>query len=101
MRVSWHMLAGTGVIRLEGDFTSAGHRDFKQAMTAVLGLSGISNFCVDMAGVDYLDSSALGLLTQFHDRAGRRQITLAHCHGPVKLVLVIANFEKLFRIEHN
>ena len=100
MRVTWHMMASTVVIRLEGDFTSAGLRDFKQVMSAVLNLSGVSDFCVDMADVDYLDSSALGMLAQFHDRAGRRRITLAHCHGPVKLVLVIANFEKLFRIEH-
>ncbi|KPC50207.1 STAS domain-containing protein [Amantichitinum ursilacus] len=98
MQIDWHLVSSTVVIRLLGNFTAADHRDFKQMMTAVLALHGVSDFCVDLADVDYLDSSALGLLSQFHDRAGRRPIKLTHCHGPVKMVLVIANYEKLFQM---
>ena len=55
---------------------------------------------VDLGLVDYLDSSALGMLLMLRDKAtgSNREIALSNCKGPVKQVLDIANFGRLFQI---
>jgi anti-anti-sigma factor len=51
-----------------------------------------------MAGVEYLDSSALGMLLILKERAGatNKRVAITNCRGAVKQVLDIANFGKLF-----
>ena len=55
---------------------------------------------IDLAGVDYLDSSALGMLLLLRDRAAAasKAVSLENCRGNVRQVLDIANFGKLFKI---
>jgi anti-anti-sigma factor len=55
---------------------------------------------VDLAQVEYLDSSALGMLLMLRDKikASNRRVSLINCRGPVKQVLEIANFSKLFEV---
>ena len=55
---------------------------------------------IDLAGVDYLDSSALGMLLMLRDRANtaRKALSLANPRGMVKQALEIARFDKLFSI---
>jgi len=55
---------------------------------------------VDLALVEYLDSSALGMLLMLRDKikASNRRVALVNCRGPVKQVLEIANFAKLFEV---
>ena len=50
--------------------------------------------------VDYLDSSALGMLLLLREKAEGtgKSVILAGLHGTVKQVLDIANFGKLFSI---
>ncbi len=61
-------------------------------------LTGIDKVVVDFTTVDYIDSSALGMLLMLRERAGagNAQIELANCKPAVKDVLTMANFEKLF-----
>lgn len=51
-------------------------------------------------GVDYLDSSALGMLLMLRDKLGgaNKEVALVGVRGNVKQVLDIANFAKLFQI---
>jgi HptB-dependent secretion and biofilm anti anti-sigma factor len=86
------------VIRLEGRFDFNAHRTFREAYEPSLGLTGISEFEVDFAKVDYLDSSALGMLLMLKEKAqaSGKTVALANCRGTVKQVLEIANFGKLF-----
>jgi HptB-dependent secretion and biofilm anti anti-sigma factor len=55
---------------------------------------------IDFAQVDYVDSSALGMLLMLKEKAqaSSKKVTLANCRGTVKQVLDIANFGKLFAI---
>lgn len=91
---------GRAVIRLRGRFDFNAHREFRDAVDAALGEAGASEVAVDLGGVDYLDSSALGMLLMLRDKArgAAKTVSLTNCQGAVKQVLDIANFGKLFTI---
>lgn len=90
----------TTVIRLAGRFDFNSHREFREAVDAATAEGATGEICVDLAGVDYLDSSALGMLLMLRDKArgAGRGVSLANCRGAVKQVIEIANFSKLFTI---
>jgi anti-anti-sigma factor len=90
---------GRSVIRLSGRFDFNAHREFRDAVDQVLKSDG-QEIQVDFAAVDYLDSSALGMLLMLRDKArsSGKNVSLANCRGAVKQVIEIANFGKLFSI---
>lgn len=88
------------VIKLSGRFDFNTHRDFRGAYEPLLADAAIKTVTVDFSGVDYLDSSALGMLLMLRDKmsGGNKEIGLSGVRGNVKQVLDIANFAKLFQI---
>lgn len=57
-------------------------------------------FVVDLSGVDYMDSSAMGMLLQLREHSDRSvDVALVNSNPDVKGILRIANFNKLFAIE--
>ena len=88
------------VIKLSGRFDFNTHRDFRAAYEGLVGDAAVREVGVDFSGVDYLDSSALGMLLMLRDKArhAQREVRLSHCSAQVRQVLDIANFGKLFRI---
>jgi anti-anti-sigma factor len=50
--------------------------------------------------VEYIDSSALGMLLVLRDKAKEsgKSVRLVNCHGMIKQVLDIAHFERFFEI---
>ena len=90
---------GRAIIQLQGRFDFNAHREFREVVDSALA-SAEREIQVDLGGVDYLDSSALGMLLMLRDKAkaASREVSLARCTGAVKQVLDIANFGKLFRI---
>jgi anti-anti-sigma factor len=91
---------GRAVIRLQGRFDFNAHRDFREAIDTALASPAVA-IAVDFDGVEYLDSSALGMLLMLRDRAkgASREVTLTSCRGAVRQILDIANFGKLFSID--
>ena len=100
MQATVTVTEGRAVIQLEGRFDFNSHRDFREAIDAVLA-GPATGIVVDFCGVEYLDSSALGMLLMLRDRAkgAAREVSLASCRGAVKQILDIANFGKLFTID--
>ena len=92
--------AGKAVIKLVGRFDFNTHREFRGAYEPLLTEASISSVLVDFSAVDYLDSSALGMLLMLRDKLGgvNKSIALVGVSGNVKQVLDIANFGKLFQI---
>jgi HptB-dependent secretion and biofilm anti anti-sigma factor len=88
-------------LSLEGRFDFHSHRDFRTAYDGVLTKAEIRDIVIDFAQVDYLDSSALGMLLLLREKAEAvgKKVRLANLTGAVKQVLEIANFGKLFAIE--
>lgn len=91
---------GRATVKLGGRFDFNSHREFRAAYENLLGKSDVREFVVDLGGVDYLDSSALGMLLLLRDKVAleHKEVVLANCQGSVRQVLDIANFGKLFKI---
>jgi HptB-dependent secretion and biofilm anti anti-sigma factor len=89
---------GRAEIQLLGRFDFNAHREFREAIDVALADAAATELAVDMGGVEYLDSSALGMLLMLRDKAkvSGKPIALVNCRGVVKQVLDIANFGKLF-----
>lgn len=88
---------GSTVIVLQGRFDFNSHREFREAVERAL-KEAAPEIKVDLSGVDYLDSSALGMLLMLRDKAkgAGKSVVLASARGAVKQVIDIANFGKLF-----
>jgi len=88
-------------IRLEGRFDFSTHRDFRAAVEKASQEATGNLILIDLGGVDYLDSSALGMLLMLRDKVGvaKKSVSLTNCRGNVRQVLDIANFGKLFTID--
>lgn len=100
MQATVKKAAGTATINLVGRFDFNTHRDFRAAYEPLLVDGEVSRVEVDFSGVDYLDSSALGMLLMLRDKLSgvSKDVALTGVAGNVKQVLDIANFGKLFRI---
>jgi anti-anti-sigma factor len=91
--------SGNAVIALSGRFDFNAHREFREAVEQAV-KSEAREVHVDLGGVDYLDSSALGMLLMLRDKAKAvgKDVVLANARGAVKQVIDIANFGKLFAL---
>lgn len=90
----------TATLSMNGRFDFNSHREFRAASDEALGASGVSQIDIDMDNVEYLDSSALGMLLLMREKANnaKRKLALINCKGIVQQVLEVANFGKLFTI---
>jgi anti-anti-sigma factor len=86
------------VISIMGKFDFQLYDEFRSAYVDTQG-AGVA-YTVDLAGTDYLDSSALGMLLLLREHAGGEgaQIEIANSSPDVKKILDVANFGKLFSI---
>jgi anti-anti-sigma factor len=100
MSVNATVAGNTATISMAGRFDFNVQRDFKAAYDPQLNNSAVSAIEVNLAGVDYLDSSALGMLLMLRERAAAAGKSLKLCQpgGGVAQILEIANFSKLFSI---
>lgn len=100
MQTSVTKEAGLATIQLTGRFDFNTHREFRAAYEPLVADAQVRSVVVDFGGVDYLDSSALGMLLMLRDKLGgaNKEVSLVNVRGNVKQVLDIANFGKLFQI---
>jgi anti-anti-sigma factor len=91
---------GNARISMAGRFDFNSHRQFREAYQQVLDDSTIKELEIDLGSVDYLDSSALGMLLLLREKtsAANKSLALTNCRGVVQQVLDVANFNKLFTI---
>ena len=87
-------------IMMKGRFDFHVHRDFKETYTKLFENSAVQQIEIEMSKLDYLDSSALGMLMLLNERAKsvNKSITLVNPSGVVSQVLEVANFNRLFTI---
>ncbi len=101
MGISAEVVANTATINIKGRFDFNIQREFKEAYDPHLNNAAVSAIEVNLAGVDYLDSSALGMLLMLRERTAAAGKSLKLCKPGVSVaqILDIANFAKLFTIE--
>lgn len=90
----------TATICLRGHFAFDAHREFKAAYKNQLANSNIGNIVVDLSGVQYLDSSALGMLLVLRDHvlSANKSLTLSKPSNVTARTFDIASFDRMFTI---
>lgn len=83
-------------ISILGRFDFDCHQAFRRAYEQILPSDDIA---VDLSQTEYLDSAALGMLLILKEHAGNRRIRIRACRAPVKRILEIANFDRIFPLE--
>jgi anti-anti-sigma factor len=87
-------------IHITGQFNFSIYKEFREAGQQAPHPADAS-YVIDLAGTDYLDSSALGMLLLLRERAGgdRADIRITHCNPEIRKIFGISNFDRLFRID--
>lgn len=100
MQITVEKKGTTAKLALNGRFDFSSHREFRSACDEALQTPGIKEIEADFSRVDYLDSSALGMLLLLREKAqnANLKVSLTNCTGLVQQVLDVANFQRLFTI---
>ena len=87
-------------IHMNGRFDFNAHRAFKEAYDPLLQQKAVSGIEIDLSGVEYMDSSALGMLLLLRERSETegKSVALVRPNNTLMQILDIANFKKLFTI---
>jgi len=88
-------------INIRGRFDYKVSKDFRDAYCDVPGREGIA-YHVGLKEVDFMDSSALGMLLLLREHANCRggSVIIEHPSETIDKILRVANFEQLFEIEY-
>lgn len=100
MTINIHVSGNVGHMSMSGRFDFQIHREFKEAYTRLLEDDAVHEIEIEMSKLEYLDSSALGMLLLLNERAKsvNKSVSLSRPSGVVAQVLEVANFGKLFNI---
>ncbi|CAK0759687.1 HptB-dependent secretion and biofilm anti anti-sigma factor [uncultured Gammaproteobacteria bacterium] len=98
-----HTLNETGgrlVIALEGNFIFSDHAAF-QSVLERLHQQAVKDCVFDLAGLDFIDSTGLGMLVLANDVCERSGffLRLINAHGQVRAVLERAEFGTIMTVE--
>jgi anti-anti-sigma factor len=87
-------------ILLSGRLTFADHNNFR-AIIAQFSEPGAKRFVLDLSGIDFIDSAALGMVLLARDTAISRgvHLILKGAAGQVKRIMEVAKFNTLFTME--
>lgn len=86
-------------IALHGQFVFDTHRDFRQAATRALQDSA-NEIRIDLANLGHMDSSGLGMLLVFNDKARNagKKVVLSNSRGEVTELLKLTRIEAMLAI---
>jgi anti-anti-sigma factor len=92
--------ANVVTLRPASRFDFSSFRDFRNSYERALDIASTRLLIVDLQDVQYIDSSALGILLLMRERANAVNcaVELHNPHGIAKEVLEIANFQKIFTV---
>lgn len=83
-------------ITIQGRFDFSQHQAFRQAYELA---GNHAQYVLDMTGVEYVDSSALGMLLLLKEFvADPDGVKIANCNEKILEILKIANFDKIFTL---
>lgn len=88
------------ILHLTGRFDFKAQRNFKDTYASLLEDPAVNSLEVNLSGIEYLDSSALGMLLMLRERSisVNKKLSLSNPNPMVEKILDIANFQKLFTI---
>jgi len=85
-------------ISIAGRFDINSYKDFTQAYKERAG--AISKYVIDMSDLEYMDSSALGMILMLRESAGgeNAKIDIVNCIPGIMKILKTANFDRLVNV---
>ncbi len=88
-------------IRLTGRFDFSWFARFRELYEPALNNPSVSEIEVNFAEVNYIDSSALGMLMLLKEKAdaANKKVRLVQVHGLARELLTIANFQSKFAMD--
>ena len=89
------------LINIKGRFNFEMHSQFRSAYQHGTGKGNKGKrFVIDLAGTEYIDSSALGMLLLLREEAGTNEsdIEISNARPEIRKILETANFQRLFKI---
>ena len=100
MQVSQSIKDNVALLKLHGRFDVKARLVFCEGYERSLGEAGVMALEIDLGDVDYMDSSALGmlLLVREHAKVLNIELRLVQCNDLVLQILDIANFRQIFTI---
>lgn len=102
MEYSLNHHGGEYRLELSGNFTFSDNATFRTILSTLRD-SGASALTVDMGGLEFIDSAALGMLLLLHDEASRKgvEVSVSGASGQIKQMLQLSNFDEIFRISYS
>lgn len=100
MEFAMQHAAGQCEVTLSGRFLFSDNQTFKEIIT-MAEAGEIESISVNLAGVTFMDSAALGMLLLLRDRTDARgiRLVLRQPAGQVCKVFEVSRFHQLFEIE--
>jgi anti-anti-sigma factor len=101
MQIQSAITNGVGTLGLDGRFDFNAHEVFMNAAGALLEQPEVKEIHLDLAQVEYLDSSALGMLLLLNERllkSRNQRLVVARAKGLVRKVLEVAKFDLLMNL---
>lgn len=88
----------TLVISIEGRFDVSCHKSFSDAYTDKL--TSVSTVVMDLANLEYIDSSGLGMMLMLKEKAAaeKADIQIINPSAGVMKIFKTTNYDKLFNI---
>jgi anti-anti-sigma factor len=88
------------ILHLAGQFDMTTHATFNRAYSPLLSSGTVGTLHLNLSEVDYIDSSALGMLLLLQSKAAKKNtsLSLSGCRNQVMRVFTVANFHKTFKI---
>jgi len=85
---------------LRGRFDISKRQNFMSALRTIVGNDAVKEIEVNFSGVDYIDSSACGMLLLLKEKTTKagKSIFLSGMQGDVNTVFRILNFNSIFSI---
>ena len=93
MSIKFTAHEGQAKISVSDNFSFPVHREFRKACDEALEIEGNTEIVVDLGGVRYMDSAALGMLLVLRERAiaQGKAVVLDHSTGTIRQVPAILN----------
>ena len=101
MTFTQEITANGAVMALQGAFTFKDHHSFRALLDTLKTVTG-RNHVLDLSGVDFLDSAALGMLLVADDESKGRgcKLVLQRPSNQIARLLELASMDTVFKIEH-
>ncbi len=99
MEILTHHVKERAILQLEGDFTNAARGEFRAAVDAAK-RNGCRLLLIDLAGVSFIDSAGLGLLTLVYQAwwLESRRVALIRPKAQIREALATQRLDRLLPI---